>query len=121
MSINHLICDKYCLELHTALDPNGPDDNIYHKLNDLLTFTVDIYRLFVAEDSKTSIHNTTVRHWYGDDHGVTLSFADYLDEQCARIDKIIETKQAELEKMKAHRNSIIYDFVTGKKRVKEVM
>lgn len=50
-----------------------------------------------------------------------IQIADYLDEQCARIDKIIETKQKELEKMKAHRNSIIYDFVTGKKRVKEVM
>jgi len=66
-------------ELHTALDPNGPEDNIYHRLNDLLTFTVEIYRLFVSEDSSMATTGK-VSHWWRSDTVEKMSFAEYLDE-----------------------------------------
>lgn len=47
------------------------------------------------------------------------AIADYLDDRCNRIDSILKDKQTQLEKLKAHRKSLIYEYVTGKKRVKE--
>ena len=44
---------------------------------------------------------------------------DYLASKCKLIDSIIKDKQDQLEKIKAHRKSLIYEYVTGKKRVKE--
>ncbi len=46
--------------------------------------------------------------------------AEYLDERCAKTDTILQTKMAQLEVMKKHKTSIIYEYVTGKKRVTEV-
>lgn len=45
--------------------------------------------------------------------------ADYLDARCAKIDTILQDKQAQLETIKQHKKSLIYEYVTGKKRVKE--
>lgn len=46
--------------------------------------------------------------------------ADFLDKKCAEIDAIIETKKQQLELMKKHKQSMIYEYITGKKRVTEV-
>nr|WP_316623902.1 restriction endonuclease subunit S [uncultured Ruminococcus sp.] len=47
--------------------------------------------------------------------------ADYLDIECNKINAVIETKQQQLELMQQHKKSLIYEYVTGKKRVKEAM
>lgn len=44
--------------------------------------------------------------------------ANYLDKQCSKIDSIIESKKEQLEKITQHKKSLIYEYVTGKKRVK---
>ncbi len=43
----------------------------------------------------------------------------YLDKKCSQIDVIVKDKQEQLEKIKQHKKSLIYEYVTGKKRVKE--
>lgn len=43
----------------------------------------------------------------------------YLDKKCSQIDEIVKDKQEQLEKIKQHKKSLIYEYVTGKKRVKE--
>lgn len=52
------------------------------------------------------------------DEQITIS--DYLDERCAIVDPLIEEKEKQLETMKQHKKSLIYEYVTGKKRVTEV-
>lgn len=47
------------------------------------------------------------------------SISDYLDDKCVKIDSILKDKQEQLEKIKQHKKSLIYEYVTGKKRVKE--
>lgn len=42
----------------------------------------------------------------------------YLNTKCSEIDKIIEEKNAQIVKMEEYRKSVIYEYVTGKKRVK---
>lgn len=43
---------------------------------------------------------------------------DFLDKKCAQLDELIFDKQAQIEKMESYRKSLIYEYVTGKKRVK---
>lgn len=43
----------------------------------------------------------------------------YLDERCAPIDAVIGTKRKQLEALKKYRRSLIYEYVTGKRRVSE--
>ncbi len=44
----------------------------------------------------------------------------FLDRKCAEIDAITAIKERQLESMKKHHASLIFEYVTGKKRVKEV-
>ncbi len=44
----------------------------------------------------------------------------YLDEKCATIDDVISMKEKQLEAILQHKKSLIYEYVTGKKRVTEV-
>ena len=43
---------------------------------------------------------------------------DYLDDKCAKIDELIKDKEAQIEKMEKYKKSLIFEYVTGKKRVK---
>ena len=45
------------------------------------------------------------------------AIADYLDEKCADIDSLIQTKQEKIDSLKEYKKSIIYEYVTGKKDV----
>lgn len=43
--------------------------------------------------------------------------AAYLDQKCAAIDSIISAKEKQLQTLDAYKKSLIYEYVTGKKRV----
>ena len=43
--------------------------------------------------------------------------ADYLDKKCADIDRLIEIKNNKIEKLNEYKKSLIYEYVTGKKKV----
>ena len=45
------------------------------------------------------------------------AIADYLDEKCADIDSLIQTKQSKIDSLKEYKKSIIYEYVTGKKEI----
>lgn len=49
------------------------------------------------------------------------SIVKYLDRKCAEIDSLISDKTAQIEKMEKYKKSLIFEYVTGKKRVKEVV
>ena len=44
----------------------------------------------------------------------------YLKEKCETIDDVLKTKKSELEHIQQHKKSLIYEYVTGKKRITEV-
>lgn len=43
--------------------------------------------------------------------------ADYLDNKCAEIERIIEDKKSQIETLDGYKKSLIYEYVTGKKEV----
>ena len=47
--------------------------------------------------------------------------SNLLNKQCEKIDAIISDKQQQLDTIQKHKKSLIYEYVTGKKRVKEAM
>lgn len=48
---------------------------------------------------------------------VQQAIATYLDEKTTQIDSLIALKQSKIESLKEYKKSIIYEYVTGKKRV----
>ena len=45
------------------------------------------------------------------------SIADYLDQKCCEIDELISIKQQKIEKLKDYKKSLIFECVTGKRKV----
>lgn len=45
--------------------------------------------------------------------------ADYLDEKCKNIDDRVQKRKQQLEWLKEYKKSLIFDYVTGKKRVEK--
>jgi type I restriction enzyme S subunit len=46
-----------------------------------------------------------------------IIFATYLDETCCKANNLIAEKQKAAEVMRQYKKSLIYKYVTGKKRV----
>lgn len=44
---------------------------------------------------------------------------NFLDERCTRIDCVLKAKKEQLDKLKCHKSSVIFEYVTGKKNMKE--
>ena len=45
------------------------------------------------------------------------SIANYLDQKCSEIDELISIKQQKIEKLKDYKESLIFECVTGKRKV----
>lgn len=45
------------------------------------------------------------------------AIASYLDDKTSQIDSLISLKQQKIDELKSYKKSIIYEYVTGKKRV----
>ena len=45
--------------------------------------------------------------------------ADYLDARTSAVDAVLDTKRKQLDILKRRRQSLIYEYVTGKRRVTE--
>ena len=45
------------------------------------------------------------------------AIADYLDQRCSEIDDLIALKQQKIEKLKEYKKSLIFECVTGKRKV----
>jgi type I restriction enzyme S subunit len=48
------------------------------------------------------------------------TMAEYLNEKVSNIDSIIQDKKKQLTIVQGHKKSLIYEYVTGKKRITEV-
>jgi type I restriction enzyme S subunit len=93
--------------------------NHNHKyIHFLLTATISHYKqLFTT----TTINQLTIglinniAMPFVEDATEQQAIADYLDEKCADIDSLIQTKQSKIDSLKEYKKSIIYEYVTGKK------
>ena len=49
-----------------------------------------------------------------------MTIVEYLNNICSQVDNLIIGKRKQLSTIQQHKKSLIYEYVTGKKRVKEV-
>jgi type I restriction enzyme S subunit len=86
------------------------------------------YQLQALTDAKKKdMHGTAMQHLTMDNMNNSYiataplseqqAIADYLDEKCADIDSLIQTKQSKIDSLKEYKKSIIYEYVTGKREV----
>ncbi len=47
-----------------------------------------------------------------------IKIASFLDKECEKINETLYIKQKQIEKLEEYKKSLIYEYVTGKKRVK---
>lgn len=74
-----------------------------------------------------NIGNTTIIHLYQNRFAKfklalppideQKEIANYLDKKCSEIDEILSSKMKQKEQMEQYKKSVIYEYVTGKKRV----
>lgn len=62
-----------------------------------------------------------VHLWFSTDCLEQRGIAGELDKLCDKVDAVIDDKNEQLNLMRNQRTSIIFEFTTGRKRVKEVM
>lgn len=48
---------------------------------------------------------------------IQVQLSKYLDEKCAEIDNLIQSKEKIIEELENYKKSLIYEYVTGKKEV----
>ena len=97
--------------------------NHNHKyIHFLLTATISHYKqLFTT----TTINQLTIglinniAMPFVEDATEQQAITDYLDEKCADIDSLIQTKQSKIDSLKEYKKSIIYEYVTGKRELNE--
>ena len=86
------------------------------------------YQLQALTDAKKKdMHGTAMQHLTMDNMNNSYiatapiieqqAIADYLDEKCADIDSLIQTKLSKIDSLKEYKKSIIYEYVTGKREV----
>ena len=77
-------------DIYAALNPNSTDkSNVYNRINDLMTFVSELFMLFAGENSKLSTSGR-IRHWYGDEKNVQMSFAQYVAENADIVEEANE-------------------------------
>lgn len=54
---------------------------------------------------------------YTSDDSESEEIVQYLDIRCAKIDRLIDSKQQLLTELEAYKKSVIYEYVTGKREV----
>jgi len=65
--------------------------------------------------TNTNLHNMKIPITF--DEKEQSNIVTYLDSQTGKIDNLISEKQQSIDTMKTYKKSLIYEYVTGKKRV----
>lgn len=93
-------------------------DSVY--TNYLLTAAISQYKQLF---STTTVNQLTIGIFgnlampFVNNEKEQQSIATYLDQKCKEIDELISVKKDKIEKLKAYKKSVIYEYVTGKKQV----
>lgn len=89
-------------------------------------FQSEIFSYYLATFLTSTVNQLTNQNLYNMvvpityDRNEQRSIADYLDRICGKIDYTISQKRKQLDIIIKRKKALIYEYVTGKKRVKEV-
>lgn len=90
-------------------------------------FLSEIFSYYLGTFLTSTVNQLTNQNLYNMvipitfDHQEQQEIVDFLDEKCSQIDSIIEIKSKQLTSIQKHKQSLVFEYVTGKKRVKEAI
>lgn len=115
ISRNELCTNQGCLSCVTK-----GEVNILFYYYVMSSFT-EIFELFGSGTTFKEISFDTFSSFYipNPDLKEQKEIADYLDQKCAEIDTLIAKKTTLLTELETYKKSLIYEYVTGKKEVRE--
>ncbi len=91
---------------------------IHYVLNsDIFTYYLSSF-LTSTINQLTNFNLCSIKTPFTYDEKEQEQIVEFLDKKCAEIDGLIADKQTQIEKMEKYKKSLIYEYVTGKKRVK---
>jgi type I restriction enzyme S subunit len=86
-------------------------------------FLSDIFSFYLGTFLTSTVNQLTNMNLYNIripiplDEGEQKEIVNYLDSKCTEIDTLVAEKRRSIETMRQYRRSLIYEYVTGKKRV----
>jgi type I restriction enzyme S subunit len=86
----------------------------YFLHNDIFRKNAEPFMMGTAGQKRISSHFMSTHFFMLPPHHEQQTISNYLDEKTATIDRIIETLNAKIEKLKELRKTLINDVVTGK-------
>ena len=102
------------------------NDTAFKYSNRYLYYVLQSNQFFLWYELSQS-GNSTIKHLYqAQFYNFEFSYpslneqsniANYLDERCSKIDFLLDSFEQKISKLKAYKQSLIYEYVTGKKRV----
>ena len=137
VEINDIIMCLFDLDCSAVFSGISPFDGMispaykcFKCRKNVLPEYIDYYFRTVFVDRKYKRYSKNVRFSLSSDELLALriivpplseqkAIADYLDDKCGQIDEIIDGKRQQLETLKSYKQSLIYEYVTGKKEVPE--
>lgn len=114
------------IDKHTAGNTYGAFMCVYRsKYNKFIhyVFLSDIFSYYLSTFLTATINQLTNANLYNIMIPITFDgneqqqIVEYLDKKCSQIDILIEEKQRSIETVIQYKKSLIYEYVTGKKRV----
>lgn len=122
--IGMVISEKPCVVLSSVAilrAPDNMDDRYLRYLMESDFVQAQIQASMAGSAMPRTVLSKIINYW-----GITCpkeeqkEICDFLDKKCGYIETVIETKQVQQSAIQKHKKSLIYEYVTGKKRVKEV-
>ena len=122
--IGMVTSEKPCVVLSSVAILRAPDNMDARYLRYLMEsdfVQAQIQASMAGSAMPRTVFSKIINYW-----GITCpkeeqkEICDFLDRKCGYIETVIETKQVQQSTIQQHKKSLIYEYVTGKKRVKEV-
>ncbi len=117
----HIVSGKFWATDHAVVTyPTGDVDNRFlYYLFSAMNFNQ--YSMTAAQPGLAVSTIQNLKLYMPSSKKEQVAIREYLDTRCEEINSVLSVKETQLEVARKRKTSYIYEYVTGKKRVKEVM
>lgn len=113
------IMDSHIIKIRLNLNEMNPYFFLYEYDKNNSTIISEFYNRakkgFIMDGLNTSIIKNAI--FVSPPIDIQKKVVDYLDSFCSKVDAVISFKESKIQKLQTYKKSLIYEYVTGKKRV----
>ena len=113
------IMDSHIIKIRLNLNEMNPYFFLYEYDKNNSTIISEFYNRtkkgFIMDGLNTSIIKNAI--FVSPPIDIQKKVVDYLDSFCSKVDAVISFKESKIQKLQTYKKTLIYEYVTGKKRV----